>query len=152
MSDSLGHIWNSFIQKCSLKTCCSLQERVAAVLIGISAANRSHVCHQSCRLLPYCAITSYKYIQAPSMWHSWSTVYAGNRRVLLHSTPPHCPHIPDSCLCGDVPVISVKTHSGFRKLLRAPWADLSLFYLSASIGLICVQATEHCIIAWICFL
>lgn len=29
-------------------------------------------------------------------------------------------HVPDSCLCGDVPVIYVKTHSGFWKFL---WAE-----------------------------
>lgn len=36
-----------------------------------------------------------------------------------HPTPLQPPHVPDSCLCGDVPVISVKTHSAFRKFLRA---------------------------------
>lgn len=156
MTDSLDHIWNLLIQQCSLKTCHLLQTYVASVLIANTEANHSSVCHQSLCLLPHNAITVYKYIQTPSMWLGRSTVLAGNRSV---PAPPHplktsaCPRLMSLWWC---PCHICQNSFWFPEVFLGrgsePWEDLSLFYLNASIALICVQMTEHCIIAWICFL
>ncbi len=156
MTDSLDHIWNSFIQQCSLKTCHLFQIYVASALIATTEAKLSRVCHQRLCLFPHNAITVYKYIQTASLWLVRSTVLAENRYI--HGPPrplttSACTRLMSLWWC---PCHIRQNPFSFPEVSPGrgsePWEDLSLFYLNASTALICVQTTEHCIIAWICFL